>query len=57
MKGISTHHIRISNRAHVIFPYHIELDVSRRAKDQVGTTKRESVLVIQINMHVLNPYG
>ena len=41
--GISTDHIRISNRAHVIFPYHIELDGLQeelKGDQKVGTTKR-----------------
>ena len=42
-EGVSTDHIRISNRAHVIFPYHIELDGLQeelRGDQKVGTTKR-----------------
>ncbi len=41
--GIATDHIRISNRAHVIFPYHIELDGLQeelKGDNKVGTTKR-----------------
>lgn len=41
--GVSTNHIRISNRAHVIFPYHIELDGLQeelKGDRKVGTTKR-----------------
>ena len=41
--GVSTDHIRISNRAHVIFPYHIELDGLQeelKGDQKVGTTKR-----------------
>ncbi|MGL4336614.1 MAG: adenylosuccinate synthase [Turicibacter sp.] len=41
--GIKTDHIRISNRAHVIFPYHIELDGLQeelKGDNKVGTTKR-----------------
>jgi len=42
-EGVSTNHIRISNRAHVIFPYHIELDGLQeelKGDQKVGTTKR-----------------
>lgn len=42
-QGVSTNHIRISNRAHVIFPYHIELDGLQeelKGDQKVGTTKR-----------------
>ncbi|ERJ12565.1 Adenylosuccinate synthetase protein [Haloplasma contractile SSD-17B] len=42
-RGINTDHIRISNRAHVILPYHIEMDGLQEElkKDKkVGTTKR-----------------
>jgi adenylosuccinate synthase len=41
--GVDTSHIRISNRAHVILPYHLELDGLQEElkKDQkVGTTKK-----------------
>ena len=41
--GVATDHIRISNRAHVIFPYHIELDGLQeelKGDQKVGTTKR-----------------
>ena len=41
--GVKTDHIRISNRAHVIFPYHIELDGLQeelKGDQKVGTTKR-----------------
>ncbi len=42
-KGIDTSSIRISNRAHVILPYHIELDCLQeelKADQKVGTTKK-----------------
>ena len=42
-EGVTTDHIRISNRAHVIFPYHIELDGLQeelKGDQKVGTTKR-----------------
>lgn len=42
-KGIDVSGLRIDMRAHVIMPYHIELDglsESVRGKDKIGTTKR-----------------
>ncbi|SDE73039.1 adenylosuccinate synthase [Riemerella columbipharyngis] len=43
-KGMSTDHVFISRRAHVIMPYHILLDTYREAElhgdKQIGTTKR-----------------
>jgi len=42
-EGVATDHIRVSNRAHVIFPYHVELDGLQeelRGDQKVGTTKR-----------------
>lgn len=42
-QGINTGHIIISNRAHVIFPYHIELDGLQeelKKDNKVGTTKK-----------------
>ncbi|MCL1949995.1 MAG: adenylosuccinate synthase [Turicibacter sp.] len=42
-EGVSTDHIRVSNRAHVIFPYHIEIDGLQeelKGDQKVGTTKR-----------------
>jgi adenylosuccinate synthase len=41
--GISTENLRISNRAHVIMPYHMKLDEveeERKGKDKIGTTKK-----------------
>ncbi|NIK11548.1 adenylosuccinate synthase [Alkalibacillus almallahensis] len=42
--GISLDHLRISNRAHVIMPYHIELDRLQEAakgkESQIGTTQK-----------------
>ncbi len=41
--NISTENIKISDRAHVIFPYHKELDaLSEEARGdlKIGTTKR-----------------
>lgn len=40
-KGISTDNLRISDRAHIIFPYHIRLDQlqeERKGKNKIGTT-------------------
>ncbi len=42
-KGVSTENIRISDRAHVIFPYHKEIDrlsEEARGDDKIGTTKK-----------------
>lgn len=42
-KGISTDNLRISNRAHVILPYHIrldELEEERKGPNKIGTTKK-----------------
>jgi adenylosuccinate synthase len=40
---VSTDHLRISNRAHVILPYHIKLDSVEedvKGADKIGTTRR-----------------
>lgn len=42
-RGISTENLRISNRAHVILPYHIKLDGAeeeRKGSNKIGTTKK-----------------
>lgn len=42
-KGLSSNHIYISDRAHLIMPYHIKLDElqeERLAGNKIGTTKR-----------------
>ena len=42
-KGVSTAKLKIDARAHVILPYHIELDglsETMRGKSEIGTTKR-----------------
>jgi adenylosuccinate synthase len=42
-KGAKTDHLYISNRAHLIMPYHIKLDEVKekaRGKSKIGTTKR-----------------
>jgi adenylosuccinate synthase len=42
-RGLSTDHVFISSRAHIIMPYHILLDTYREefaGKGQIGTTKR-----------------
>ena len=42
-KGITTDNLRISNRAHVILPYHIRLDEveeERKGANKIGTTKK-----------------
>ncbi|KRM28091.1 adenylosuccinate synthase [Schleiferilactobacillus harbinensis] len=41
--GVTTDHLKISNRAHVILPYHIELDKlqeTAKGADKIGTTHR-----------------
>ena len=43
VNGYSTENLRISDRAHVIFPYHIEMDKLQeelRKEDKIGTTAR-----------------
>lgn len=42
-KGVSTDSIRVSDRAHVVFPYHREVDrlaEEARGADMIGTTKK-----------------
>ncbi|WP_100011676.1 adenylosuccinate synthase [Lentibacillus sediminis] len=42
-RNISTENLRISNRAHVILPYHLQLDVFQEADkgaNKIGTTKK-----------------
>ncbi|MFJ7725861.1 adenylosuccinate synthase [Neobacillus sp. NPDC097160] len=42
-KGITTENLRISNRAHVILPYHLKLDEveeTRKGANKIGTTKK-----------------
>lgn len=42
-QGIDTSNLRISNRAHVILPYHIKLDIveeESKGDDKIGTTKK-----------------
>ncbi|MCQ6280238.1 adenylosuccinate synthase [Bacillus sp. EB600] len=42
-RGVSTENLRISNRAHVILPYHIKLDEVEEANkgaNKIGTTKK-----------------
>ncbi|MGL4523163.1 MAG: adenylosuccinate synthetase, partial [Bacilli bacterium] len=41
--GVSTDHLKISNRAHVILPYHLvqdELEENRKGANKIGTTKK-----------------
>jgi adenylosuccinate synthase len=41
--GVSTDNLRISNRAHVILPYHLkqdELEEERKGANKIGTTKK-----------------
>ena len=42
-KGISTDKLKVSNRAHVILPYHIKLDILQeevKGENKIGTTKK-----------------
>ncbi|MFC7319867.1 adenylosuccinate synthase [Halobacillus campisalis] len=42
-KGVSTDNLRISNRAHVILPYHLKLDElqeEEKGANKIGTTKK-----------------
>ncbi|PLS02211.1 adenylosuccinate synthase [Neobacillus cucumis] len=42
-KGVTTDNLRISNRAHVILPYHLKLDEVeelRKGDNKIGTTKK-----------------
>ncbi|MBM7580606.1 adenylosuccinate synthase [Jeotgalibacillus terrae] len=42
-RGVSTENLRISNRAHVILPYHLKLDEveeERKGENKIGTTKK-----------------
>lgn len=42
-RGLSTQHLKISDRAHLIMPYHIKLDElheQKLAQNKIGTTKR-----------------
>ena len=42
-KGVDTGNLRISNRAHVILPYHLkqdELEEARKGANKIGTTKK-----------------
>ncbi|MEH7414027.1 adenylosuccinate synthase [Neobacillus drentensis] len=42
-KGVTTDNLRISNRAHVILPYHLKLDEVeelRKGANKIGTTKK-----------------
>ena len=41
--GVSTDNLRISNRVHVILPYHLELDIlqeEEKGENKIGTTKK-----------------
>ncbi|MFC0186682.1 adenylosuccinate synthase [Fictibacillus aquaticus] len=42
-EGVSTDNLRISNRAHVILPYHLQLDIleeESKGANKIGTTKK-----------------
>ncbi|WP_221567490.1 adenylosuccinate synthase [Alkalihalobacillus sp. TS-13] len=42
-QGVSTDNLRISNRAHVILPYHLKLDIleeESKGENKIGTTKK-----------------
>lgn len=54
-RNVSTENLRISNRAHVILPYHLKLDIlqeEEKGENKIGTTKKESALLIWIKRHV-----
>lgn len=53
--GADLSHLKISNRAHVILPYHMELDRLQRAKVSINKSerrKKESVLLMRIKLTV-----
>ncbi|GAA3318234.1 hypothetical protein GCM10020331_020180 [Ectobacillus funiculus] len=53
---VSTDNLRISNRAHVILPYHLkqdELEEERKGDNKIGTTKKGSDRLIWIKLRVL----
>ena len=42
-KGISTDNLKVSNRSHVILPYHLKLDILQeedKGANKIGTTKK-----------------
>lgn len=42
-KGVSTANLRISNRAHLIMPYHLKLDIleeEKKGQNKIGTTRK-----------------
>lgn len=54
-RNVSTENLRISNRAHVILPYHLKLDIlqeEEKGENKIGTTKKVLVLLIWIKRHV-----
>ena len=55
-EGVTTDNLRISDRAHVILPYHIELDrLQEEAKgdNKIGTTIKGIVQLIWTRLLVL----
>lgn len=55
-RGVTTENLRISNRAHVILPYHLKLDEveeERKGENKIGTTKKVLDQLIWIKQHVL----
>ena len=55
-EGVTTDNLRISDRAHVILPYHIELDrLQEKPKGTIRSEQplRESVLPIWTRLRVL----
>ena len=53
--GFSTENLKISDRAHVIMPYHLVLDgleEERKGDNKIGTTRKGSALVIWIKQLV-----
>ncbi len=52
-KGVDTSNLRVSQRAHVIMPYHIAIDTLEEAAkgdNKIGTTKTASAHAIWTNM-------
>ena len=55
--NISTDKIMISDRAHVILPYHLEIDEiqeTRRGANNIGTTKKGNNYIIVIDISKIN---
>ena len=58
-RNVSTDNLRISNRAHVILPYHLKLDEveeERKGANKIGTTKRNRTSLYGQSCPRRNPY-